>query len=261
MELRGQPYGPAIEDFEAGQAPGRGARRRDQPDRHVDRLWPERGTHRPVSRASPRRVLPGLEVRLPAAGAVRRPAAVPARLQSRQRPDRRRAEPAQAATPTGSTSCRCTCPPAGPRWRPTTPSRRCRRCATRARSASSGCQASCPTCPTTSRWASSRFSRSRTRRCSASTRTSSRPRPAAGAGTLIRGGAARGAPAEDKDWRRGPLGLAEGEGQRRWEASGVDDLLDGMTPTRVRAPLHAQPSGPVEHDRRHVQRRPPAGRT
>jgi len=51
----------------------------------------------------------------------------------------------------------------------------------------------------------------------------------AGAGTLIRGGAARGAAAEDKDWRRGPLGLAEGEGQRRWESSGVDDLLDGMT--------------------------------
>jgi aryl-alcohol dehydrogenase-like predicted oxidoreductase len=52
-----------------------------------------------------------------------------------------------------------------------------------------------------------------------------------GAGTLIRGGAARGAPADDKDWQRGPLGLAEGEGQRRWEASGVDDLLDeGMTP-------------------------------
>jgi aryl-alcohol dehydrogenase-like predicted oxidoreductase len=49
-----------------------------------------------------------------------------------------------------------------------------------------------------------------------------------GAGTLIRGGAARGAPAEDKDWGRGPLGLAEGEGQRRWESSGVDDLLDGM---------------------------------
>ena len=51
----------------------------------------------------------------------------------------------------------------------------------------------------------------------------------AGAGTLIRGGAARGAAAEDKDWRRGPLGLAEGEGQHRWESSGVDDLLDGMT--------------------------------
>jgi aryl-alcohol dehydrogenase-like predicted oxidoreductase len=52
---------------------------------------------------------------------------------------------------------------------------------------------------------------------------------AAGAGTLIRGGAARGGPAEDKDWRQGPLGLAEGEGQRRWEASGVEDLLGDMT--------------------------------
>jgi aryl-alcohol dehydrogenase-like predicted oxidoreductase len=51
----------------------------------------------------------------------------------------------------------------------------------------------------------------------------------AGAGTLIRGGAARGAPAEDKNWRQGPLGLAEGEGQRRWVESGVEDLLDGMS--------------------------------
>ena len=50
----------------------------------------------------------------------------------------------------------------------------------------------------------------------------------AGAGTLIRGGAARGGPAEDKNWRQGPLGLAEGEGQRRWAASGVDGLLGDM---------------------------------
>jgi aryl-alcohol dehydrogenase-like predicted oxidoreductase len=52
---------------------------------------------------------------------------------------------------------------------------------------------------------------------------------AAGAGTLIRGGAARGGPAGDKDWRQGPLGLAQGEGQRRWESSGVQDLLAGMS--------------------------------
>ena len=52
---------------------------------------------------------------------------------------------------------------------------------------------------------------------------------AAGAGTLIRGGAARGGPAGDRDWRQGPLGLAEGEGQRRWESSGVQDLLAGMS--------------------------------
>jgi aryl-alcohol dehydrogenase-like predicted oxidoreductase len=52
---------------------------------------------------------------------------------------------------------------------------------------------------------------------------------AAGAGTLIRGGAARGAPADDKGWRQGPLGLGPGEGQRRWESSGIADLLDGMS--------------------------------
>jgi aryl-alcohol dehydrogenase-like predicted oxidoreductase len=50
----------------------------------------------------------------------------------------------------------------------------------------------------------------------------------AGAGTLIRGGAARGAPAGDKNWSRGPLGLPQGEGRRRWESAGLDDLLGGM---------------------------------
>jgi aryl-alcohol dehydrogenase-like predicted oxidoreductase len=52
---------------------------------------------------------------------------------------------------------------------------------------------------------------------------------AEGAGTLIRGGVARGGSAQDKDWRQGPLGLPEGEGKRRWDSSGVDDLLDGMS--------------------------------
>ncbi len=52
----------------------------------------------------------------------------------------------------------------------------------------------------------------------------------AGAGTLIRGGAARGGPAGDKNWQRGPLGLAEGEGQRRWQSAGLDDLLADMNP-------------------------------
>jgi aryl-alcohol dehydrogenase-like predicted oxidoreductase len=52
---------------------------------------------------------------------------------------------------------------------------------------------------------------------------------AAGSGTLIRGGAARGAPADEKNWRRGPIGLAEGEGRRRWESSGVQDILGDMT--------------------------------
>jgi aryl-alcohol dehydrogenase-like predicted oxidoreductase len=51
----------------------------------------------------------------------------------------------------------------------------------------------------------------------------------AGVGTLIRGGAARGAPAGDKEWQRGPIGLAEGEGRHRWESSGIEDLLDEMS--------------------------------
>jgi aryl-alcohol dehydrogenase-like predicted oxidoreductase len=52
---------------------------------------------------------------------------------------------------------------------------------------------------------------------------------AGGAGVLVRGGAARGAPSEDKSWTVPPIGLAEGEAQRRWEASGLDELLDGMS--------------------------------
>jgi len=48
------------------------------------------------------------------------------------------------------------------------------------------------------------------------------------AGTLIRGGAARGGPAADKNWVQGPLGLPPGEGRRRWESAGLDDLFGGM---------------------------------
>jgi aryl-alcohol dehydrogenase-like predicted oxidoreductase len=47
-----------------------------------------------------------------------------------------------------------------------------------------------------------------------------------GAGTLIRGGAARGAPAEDKNWRTGPIGLAAEESRRRWESARLEDLLN-----------------------------------
>jgi aryl-alcohol dehydrogenase-like predicted oxidoreductase len=52
---------------------------------------------------------------------------------------------------------------------------------------------------------------------------------AAGSGTLIRGGAARGAPSEDKDWVTGPIGLGAGEGRARWDAADLEDLLDGMS--------------------------------
>jgi aryl-alcohol dehydrogenase-like predicted oxidoreductase len=50
---------------------------------------------------------------------------------------------------------------------------------------------------------------------------------AAGAGTVIRGGVARGAPSEEKGWQ-GPLGLGAGVGRQRWEDAGLEDLLDGM---------------------------------
>ena len=52
---------------------------------------------------------------------------------------------------------------------------------------------------------------------------------AAGAGVLVRGGAARGAPSDDKGWTVPPIGLAEGEARQRWEEGGIEDLLDGMS--------------------------------
>ena len=53
----------------------------------------------------------------------------------------------------------------------------------------------------------------------------------AGAGTFIRGGVARGAASEDKNWRIGPLSQEPGAGQRNWETSGIADLLSeaGLT--------------------------------
>lgn len=47
-----------------------------------------------------------------------------------------------------------------------------------------------------------------------------------GAGTLIRGGAARGAASEEKNWGNGPLTQEPGLGQRNWETSGVQDLIN-----------------------------------
>jgi aryl-alcohol dehydrogenase-like predicted oxidoreductase len=46
-----------------------------------------------------------------------------------------------------------------------------------------------------------------------------------GAGTLIRGGAARGAASAEKNWRVGPLSQQPGRGQRLWDASGIEELL------------------------------------
>jgi aryl-alcohol dehydrogenase-like predicted oxidoreductase len=49
----------------------------------------------------------------------------------------------------------------------------------------------------------------------------------AGAGTLIRGGAARGGASEEKNWAVGPLTQQPGLGQQNWEASGIEELLAG----------------------------------
>jgi aryl-alcohol dehydrogenase-like predicted oxidoreductase len=46
-----------------------------------------------------------------------------------------------------------------------------------------------------------------------------------GAGTLIRGGAARGAPSEEKNWTTGPLSQPAGVGKDNWEKAALDDLL------------------------------------
>ena len=46
-----------------------------------------------------------------------------------------------------------------------------------------------------------------------------------GAGTLIRGGAARGAASEDKNWQVGPLSQDPGVGRRNWETSSIAGLL------------------------------------
>jgi len=48
---------------------------------------------------------------------------------------------------------------------------------------------------------------------------------AKGAGTFIRGGAARGAASEEKNWQTGPLTQQAGLGQRNWETSDIEDLL------------------------------------
>ncbi len=79
-----------------------------------------------------------------------------------------------------------------------------------------------------------------------------------GGGTLIRGGAARGAPSQDKQWKQGPLTQAEGVGPAPVGAVGNRGAAGRHEPHRVHPAVHLEPSGPVEHDRRHGQYRPPA---
>ncbi len=97
-----------------------------------------------------------------------------------------------ACGPTISIWCRSISARHGRSSRKTTPSPSCSRCGTRARCASSGCREPSRTSSSTSRWVSSRCSRSRTRRSNESTSSSSRtrPKPAPGrssaAGSLAR---------------------------------------------------------------------------
>jgi aryl-alcohol dehydrogenase-like predicted oxidoreductase len=51
----------------------------------------------------------------------------------------------------------------------------------------------------------------------------------AGAGVLVRGGAARGAPSDDKAWGVPPIGLGADDARQRWDEGAIDDLLDGMS--------------------------------
>ncbi len=51
----------------------------------------------------------------------------------------------------------------------------------------------------------------------------------AGAGVLVRGGAARGAPSDDKAWGVPPIGLGADDARKRWDEGAIDDLLDGMS--------------------------------
>jgi aryl-alcohol dehydrogenase-like predicted oxidoreductase len=51
---------------------------------------------------------------------------------------------------------------------------------------------------------------------------------ATGAGVLVRGGAARGTAAEDKNWSVAPIGVRE-NARDRWEAADLEPILDGMS--------------------------------
>lgn len=52
---------------------------------------------------------------------------------------------------------------------------------------------------------------------------------AAGAGTVIRGGAARGMTSDEKNWNAMTAPVSEQEGRRIWETARLDDLLGGAT--------------------------------
>ena len=257
MELRGQPRGPAIDDEDAGRLLERGARRGHQPDRHLDRLRPQRGADRPVPRPPPRRVLPGIQVRLPARAAARARAAVPARLPPRERPGRRRAEPARLRTDQlDLVQVHISPSQAQLEADETVETMRALREEGKVRFLGmSGILPHLADHIAMGVFDVFQIPYSAVQR-EHEDLIAAAARP--GAGTLIRGGAAEAAP------RRGQ-GLAPGpdrprRGRRPAALGGVRDRGPARRhePARVRAPLHPHPPGAVEHDRRHLEARSPA---
>ena len=207
MELRGQPRGPAIDDEEAGRLLNAVL---DGGINLIDTSIDYGRSEELIGRylgPPPRRVLPGVEVRLPAR----------ARRRVRRRRSRTttaaatsgggRAEPAQAAD-------RPARPGAGAHVaqpRPDGGGRNGRDAAVAARGGQGplhrdvGHPADLPDHIAMGVFDVFQIPYSAVQREHEDLITAA---AAAGAGTLIRGGAARGAAAQDKDWRHGPLGLA-----------------------------------------------------
>ena len=229
MELRGQPRGPAIDDTEAGRllnAVLDGGI--NLIDTSIDYGRSEELIGRYVGHRSDEYFLASKCGCLPAT----RPPVPARRFPTTSGPTTSGPGSTKACAgwaPTAWTCCRCISPRAVSDWRPTGRSRPCRPCGTKARSALSACRARCPHLP--DHIAMGVFDVFQIPYSAVQPEHESLITAAAeaGAGTLIRGGAARGAPADDKKWRQGPIGLSEGEGQRRWESSGMEDLLGEMS--------------------------------
>ena len=251
MELRGAPRGrtPSTTN-RPRRVLQRRARQRHQLHRHLDRLRRQRGAaSAAIICASSRRVLPGLKCGC-LVGRTPRTAGRRSRTSSRARiswpgveQSLRRLQTDYLDVVQFHASRRRR------RSRSTARSTRCSTCSARARCASSACPARCPICPSRSTWASSTSFRSRTRRSSASTKARFRRRP-----RTARDGHPR--------WTaRGRAGRRQGR-RAAWHVvrSGARHL--GHAPTwttcwtapaaRIHPALHAQPSRPAHHHRRHA---------
>ena len=140
-----------------------------------------------------------------------------------------RAQPAHCCAQTTSTWCSSTAASAATefdveeRWPRRWP------CATRKATASSECRPTCPPSTSRSTWAPSTPSRSRTQRCNASTRWSSRARPRQGRGSSS---AAAWLAVRPMTWEGRRYYMVANETMRDfWDTAKLDELLDGMSRT------------------------------